>query len=79
MVDAGDFDELAGRPAVVKMHLVDRIQVNRRTVDTDELQKRLSKILTKPQPKQKPQQPGQGQPGQGNPQGAVQETTETDQ
>jgi hypothetical protein len=67
-------DELeeAARPNVPTLQV---LRVNPRTVDTDELQKRLAKVLKKPEPK--PKQPQQGQPGQGQPVQAEAEAQET--
>jgi type II secretory pathway component GspD/PulD (secretin) len=55
--------EAAARPNAPTLQV---LKIDKRTINTDELQKRLSKVLTKPQPKQ-PRQPNQGQPGQGQP------------
>ena len=62
--------EAAARPNAPTLQV---LKVDKKTINTDELQKRLAKVLTKPQPKQ-PRQPNQGQPVQGQPvQGNAQE------
>lgn len=67
-------DELeeSAQPTVPTLQVM---KVDRRTVNTDELQKRLAKILKKPEPK--PKQSPQGQPGQINPQMQGQEAADT--
>lgn len=68
--------EIAALPTVPTLQV---LKIDPRTVDTDELQKRLSKLLKKPEPKQPRQQPGQPQPGDVNAQGAAQQAGESEE